>query len=483
MQPPKRFQAPTIEEAYGLVREELGDEAIIMATRSATAPSFMGAAPREFVEVTACLPDGVSPPERRPMVDAVPSAPVAPIAPELRRPFAPEPEPAPARIQPGAAYEDFPRALPFTNDVAVSGRANPALIRRLQGRIESTLRQARDAEVPAPEALDVRELDDGPAAAWEPAAATAHESPATTAVAEQLSEMRRMLEELNLARVNDRLGDRSPALRAARRRLFEQGLGASVLLPLLDEVADSISASADTSGVLQTLERKLATRLPAPVRLGFSRRPAAVFLVGPAGAGKTTMAIRLALEVERTYRLRVAIAGTDVHRVGGTQQLAAIGAATSIPVRLCYTPGELQALLSEGSTDVVIVDTPGHSGTRRDRMTELAAFTQVAHNRTVLLTLPATMKGQDLAALAGAYRRLGPAGLVVTRCDETGTFGPIFSAACDSGLGVAFTVHSESVSDTPRVGDNRAFARAVVGGAWPEASALPRGREAGRVEA
>jgi len=222
----------------------------------------------------------------------------------------------------------------------------------------------------------------------------------------------------------------------------------------------------DRESALRTVERKLAARLPQAAQLDLGRRPAAIFIVGPSGAGKTTMAVRLALEIERVHGLRVVVAGTDVNRAGAPQQLMAFGAASGIDVRLCYAPGELKAILEDGKTDLVIVDTPGHNGTRRDRMAELNAFTQAARRRSVLLTLPATMKGSDLNDVVAAYSGLGVDGLVLTRCDETATFGALASVAIDASIGIAYTVHSDQVSEAARAGDNLGLASAVVTGRW-----------------
>ena len=99
-------------------------------------------------------------------------------------------------------------------------------------------------------------------------------------------------------------------------------------------------------------------------------------------------------------------------------------------------------------------------------MAELNAFTQVARRRSVLLTLPATMKGSDLNDVVAAYSGIGIDGLVLTRCDETSTFGALASVAIEASIGIAYTAHSDQVSDAATAGDNLALAKAVVSGRW-----------------
>jgi hypothetical protein len=72
-----------------------------------------------------------------------------------------------------------------------------------------------------------------------------------------------------------------------------------------------------------------------------------------------------------------------------------------------------------------------------------------------------------------AYQAIGIEGLVITRCDETTTFGAIASTAVEAGIGIAYTTHTDGVSVAPRGGDNMMLARAVMGAHWPEPAASP----------
>jgi flagellar biosynthesis protein FlhF len=298
-----------------------------------------------------------------------------------------------------------------------------------------------------------------------PAAASSEQ---IAGLAAQIAEVREMVERISLARVDARVDGGPVALQEARTRLIDQGVGPSVLVPLLDKVADAVVPDATQQMVLQRVERQLAATLPSVVRLDLGRSPLAIFVVGPGGAGKTTLAVRLAVELASQRGARVTLASIDVNRAGAPQQLAAYGAATGLPARPCYSPGELKALLEDGSSEVVIIDTPANSGTRRDRMAELGAFTQIARERATLLALPATIKNEDILRVTSAMGAAGIDGLVLTRCDETEAFGALLTAACEHGIGIAYSTHGEGISDPLRAGDNHALALAIIGGSWPE---------------
>ena len=442
-QQPRRFQAETLDQAYDEVRAAFGDEAVILGTRRATAPSLHGRPPRTFVEVLAHVP---------------------------------EPSRVPARVTSLAALETDLAALapPFENPLAGTGEVSAEMLARATGA---------PAADESPLAVPSHQPSTDPADAVadelvEAAAAHRRQGSEFEQLIGEIGEMRGIVEQLAIERVNDRI-DQSPApLRWLRNRLRDQGVRNALASTVLDQAADAHVATATAEALRRTVERQLATMLPPTVHLDLARRPAFVALVGPAGAGKTTFAMKLALEIERAYSLSVVVAGTDVERAGAPQQFTAVGAAAGVQTRLCYTPGELQALIGEGVADVVIVDTPGHDGSRRDRMSELQTFIHASRSRDTLLVLPATMKIIDLEHLARAYAAVEPLGVVLTRCDDTASLGEPFSALVGSRLGLTFTTHLDAVADPPRAGNNLALARAILTSEWGTEPNVALGRAA-----
>jgi len=484
-QQPRRFQADTLDEAYSQVREAFGDEAVILATRRATAPSIYGRPPHSFVEVLAHIPEPSHVPSRaaRGRVAVAPAADEAGLAPPFENPMAGTGVSSEllAQVVSAATPAAMPAATAATPRAAE--RSEPATA------IPVTPARSRTSDgerIPPPPMAAFEEPDDEDTDADESVANVLAQASASHGrqrtelerVLDELGEVRGIVEELAVARVNGRIDQTAAPLRWLRNRLRDQGVKSTLAATILDHAADTQVPNAPGEALHRTVERQLAMMLPPVVHLDLSKRPAIVALIGPAGAGKTTLAMKLAVEFERAYSLRVVVAGTDVERAGAPQQFAAVGAAAGVQTRLCYTPGELQALIAERTADVVIVDTPGHDGSRRDRMTELQTFIHAARHREVLLVLPATMKTVDLERLSRAYAPVDPMGVVLTRCDGTTSMGESFSALVGSGLGVAFTTHQDSVVDAPRPGDNMAIARAIVTGEWASRPSAARARAA-----
>lgn len=467
MQQPKRFQAPTMAEAYDQVRRDLGDAAVILSTRKAFAPGLFGQPGREFVEVVARVPQE-APDVRAPRATLEQDE----AAHDLVRAVAEATAAAPLAAGPFAGFQ----AVAPVDDVPVPVR--PSRKRATEKRVTEK-RVPQEVEKPAPKRAAAKRAEQ-PAAPTPLPVPTAMPSMLPSAEgnetwSRQLDQMRVMLEQLVSERLDQRIEGGSTALRGVRERLLRHGMTPALAANLLGEV--DAGAVTDEETLAAMVERRLAAELP-PVASVVGRRQRAMFLVGPGGAGKTTMAVRMALDLQR-QGLNVVIAGTDVNRAGAPQQLVAFGAVTGLDVRLCYAPDELEAILQEPGVDLVIVDTPGQNGLRRDRMAELTSFLHVARQRLVLLTIPATTKGSDLAEVVSAFSAVGLDGAVVTRCDETAHFGHLASVLIEAALGVAFTTRSDQVGDAPVPGDNLALAEAVVRAQWsPAQPVVPARRPA-----
>lgn len=450
MSQPKRFTAASLKEAYRKVREDLGGDAIIVSTRKVLSPGLLGESAQELIEVRARTADAS---------DA--SLEASEAMHEFVRGIA---EDAATGTMLGQPQELAPA---FLNRNAGIGRGKgPFAALSVEASPTPTAEPAAAARSESAPVLSV---------AADLAATVAAVDPAAIAgLAHRVDQIRALVESMALERMGER-SSHSPALAAAYERLEEQDMTRAAAATVLARVETMLTQDVSREAGLRGLNRALGALIPDPATLTFDDEPRALVLIGPSGGGKTTLAMRLALDL-RQKGLSVTVASTDVARAGAPQQLEAMGAALGIPVSLCYAPADVAALLASGESDVLIVDTPGHMGVRRDRIAELSAVLRSLPRRDVLLVLPATMRAEDQRDVVTAFEHCGVTGLALTRCDETSRFGGAASASIEGALGVAYTTHSDQVTDPARAGDARILAAAVATGRWMSDSASTTAR-------
>src|SRR5690606_37728782 len=76
---------------------------------------------------------------------------------------------------------------------------------------------------------------------------------------------------------------------------------------------------------------------PAPPLAG------TVVVVGPTGAGKTTVVVNLAARAVLDEGREVALLAADTYRLGATRALASYAELLGLPLEVAYAPGEVAA--------------------------------------------------------------------------------------------------------------------------------------------
>jgi flagellar biosynthesis protein FlhF len=208
----------------------------------------------------------------------------------------------------------------------------------------------------------------------------------------------------------------------------------------------------DPARVEQFLLAELESRVVLRPRLGVNGAKGAVaVVVGPTGSGKTTSLAKLAIAASAQRPVRVI--SLDRSRTGVQQLLSSLATSaitfSSIDALESDALESLPKLVAEArKNECVLIDTPGFSPLDQPAAEKLAAALAACGDIDVHLVAPAYMKARDLRKSIERYRLFQPSKLLVTRMDETETFGTVFSEAALAGLALSF------LSNGPRIPDD-----------------------------
>ncbi len=255
------------------------------------------------------------------------------------------------------------------------------------------------------------------------------------AVDQELRVIRAMIEELSLSR---KPRDRALAMLQA----------AGIEGTLARELSKGLARVAREPGALERLVRhRLAERLrvlPSPIeQLG----PRIIACVGPTGAGKTTTLAKLAARAQLDLGRSVSVVTLDTFRVGAVEQMRRWVELIGVPFDVARDRSTFVQAMASRKTDLVFVDTAGSASTDHASMRRMAECLQAVPDRSldVLLVVPASVRVRDAQRLRETYRDPAPAGMVITKIDETDQIGGAIHGAIDPQLPVAY------VCDGPRV--------------------------------
>lgn len=172
-------------------------------------------------------------------------------------------------------------------------------------------------------------------------------------------------------------------------------------------------------------------------------------LVGPTGAGKTTTIAKLAARlVLRHGTAAVALITTDTYRIGGVEQLKIYGRILGVPVAVARDGEELQQHLSDfADRRFVLIDSIGLSP-RDVRMAEQMQWLQaLGDSVTRLLVVGAGLAPAAYAELWALYRRLPVAAAILTKLDESPSFGAALQWLVESSVPLWFYTDGQRVPE------------------------------------
>lgn len=192
-------------------------------------------------------------------------------------------------------------------------------------------------------------------------------------------------------------------------------------------------------------------------RIRFAKNPPTVImLAGLQGAGKTTLAAKLAKFYKDQGDTPILVA-SDLQRPNAVNQLQVVGESAGVPV-FAPEPGngvgnpvkvaqDGVAFAKSKLHNIVIVDTAGRLGVDEELMKEAIAIRDAVNPDEILFVVDA-MIGQDAVRTAKAFQEgVGFDGVVLTKLDGDARGGAALSIAALTGRPIMFASTGEKLSD------------------------------------
>lgn len=187
--------------------------------------------------------------------------------------------------------------------------------------------------------------------------------------------------------------------------------------------------------------------------------------VGPTGVGKTTSLAKLAVRhVIAHGPASLGLITTDNYRLAAHEQLTALGRILSVPVKVLGEQESLSQVLTHMShKKLILIDTAGLRPGDPKLANQLAQLTD-AGNVHSLLVLAANSQPQMLKASLHAYSNARPAGLVLTKLDETPCLGQALGAVLSQRLPLVYSTDGQEIpADIELAKGHKLVARAAAG--------------------
>ncbi len=202
-------------------------------------------------------------------------------------------------------------------------------------------------------------------------------------------------------------------------------------------------------------------------------RPAAIFIVGVNGVGKTTSIAKLGYRLQK-QGFSVLFVAADTFRAAAIEQLETWGDRLHIPVIKQHPGADPSSVVFEGlkaararEIDVALIDTAGRLHTKYNLMEELKKMARVAGKvlpgapHQNLLVIDATTGQNAINQVKLFSEALSISGLILTKMDGTAKGGIALTLAHLFKIPICFVGLGEKLEDLEPF-DPQAFVEAII---------------------
>lgn len=251
------------------------------------------------------------------------------------------------------------------------------------------------------------------------------------------------------------------ALREVKLALLEADVNYAVVKGFVNKVteravgAEVLESLTPAQQVIKIVNEELTQLMGgSAAKLDYgSRKPSVFLLSGLQGAGKTTMAGKLAAYLKKHQSKDSLLVACDIYRPAAIKQLQVVGERAGVKVfeRGQSDPVETAKLAVEFAErnflDVVIIDTAGRLHIDEAMMDEIAAIRDAVSPSEILLVVDA-MTGQDAVNVAKSFHeKLGLTGVILTKLDGDTRGGAALSVKQVTGQPIKFSGTGEKLTD------------------------------------
>lgn len=208
-------------------------------------------------------------------------------------------------------------------------------------------------------------------------------------------------------------------------------------------------ADARSPGARDTLKKYLgqAINFSSGIKLD-KQGTRIVALIGPTGVGKTTTLAKIAARFVLEQGVSAALITADTYRISAVEQLKTYSDILGLPLEIVYSPNELRlAIRKHESKQLVLIDTAGRSQHNDYQMKELQELLKTNSRIEKHLVISSTTKNRDAEEILEKFSVCRPERIIFTKTDETCSTGLILNLLHKKDIELSYLANGQSVPD------------------------------------
>lgn len=179
----------------------------------------------------------------------------------------------------------------------------------------------------------------------------------------------------------------------------------------------------------------------------YESAPNMVILIGLTGVGKTTTLAKIAAETAFGMRKKTLLATFDIKRIMATVQLERYAQMMEVPFRVIADKSALKKMIKDSiDYSYVLFDTSGTTKKDKDYFEEMKEFFDyITLPKEIHLCMNASSRMKEMEEIIHYFRALCYDRVIITKCDESLSLGPVLSVLHKHSLLVSFLTDGQDV--------------------------------------
>ena len=198
--------------------------------------------------------------------------------------------------------------------------------------------------------------------------------------------------------------------------------------------------------------QKLKLSIKNMIKVKGDLKPRIMVMVGPTGVGKTTTIAKLAGRFSLYDNLKVGLITIDTYRIGAVDQLRTYAEIMNLPFKVVMSIKEMEVAVDNlKECDVILIDTTGRNSKNAMQISELRAYIDKIKADSINLVMSCTTKNSDIDVITKGYRELNYNSIIITKLDETSTYGSILNIIESAGKPLSYLTTGQNVPDDIKI--------------------------------
>ncbi len=278
-----------------------------------------------------------------------------------------------------------------------------------------------------------------------------HQQDALNEMRQELASLRNVLQFQVAGLLQQDKGRNHPLHGYLTNKLQKMGISEA----LANEVVSYTPADTDERQAWLFLLKLLANRIQTEESNLLTKGGIAV-LMGPTGTGKTTTVAKLAAQAAQKYGAEnVGLITIDSYRIAAYEQISTYARIIGCSVKKAQNAEELSDLLFQfRNKRLILIDTAGFGQRDVRLIKQLETLKQsTTANISSYLVMQANSQYQVMQQTIAAYKQIYLQGCIFTKIDECYSLGEAISAAIEHKLSVSFITDGQKVPEDLKVAD------------------------------